>query len=188
MTGFDGVTGGVAARVMARLNADMEQAALAMVKPRDNESFLVIGFGPGMGLELLLDAVTPAAVLGVDPSRVMVKAARRRLARHRLGSSVELLRAPAADIPAARTFDAAIAVNCEQFWDPHRESLEAIASALRPRGRLVTVTHQWAIEKRHSLSDWKALVQADLAGAGLGAPAWSEDRYRSGPGIAYLAR
>ena len=112
----------------------------------------------------------------------------RRLARHRLRSSVELLQAPAAGIPAARTFDAAIAVNCEQFWDPHRDSLEAIASALRPGDRLVTVTHQWAIEKRHSLPDWKALVQADLAGAGLGAPTWSEDRYRSGPAIAYLAQ
>jgi arsenite methyltransferase len=188
MTGFDGVAGGFAARAMARLNADMEQAALGMVEPRDNESFLVIGFGPGVGLELLLDAVTPAAVLGVDPSQAMVKAARRRLARHRLRSSVELLQAPATDIPAARTFDAAIAVNCEQFWDPHRDSLEAIANALRPGGRLVTVTHQWAIEKRHSLPDWKALVQADLAGTGLGAPTWSEDRYRSGPAIAYLAR
>jgi SAM-dependent methyltransferase len=166
----------------------MEQAALGMAEPRDNESFLVIGFGPGVGLELLLDAVAPAAVLGVDPSRAMVNAARRRLARHRLRRSVELLRAPATGIPAARTFDAAIAVNCEQFWDPHRDSLEAIASALRPGGRLVTVTHQWAIEKRHSLPDWKALVQADLAGAGLGAPAWSQDRYRSGPAIAYLAR
>lgn len=188
MTGFDGVTGGIAARAMARLNADMEQAALGMVEPRDNERFLVIGFGPGVGLELLLVAVTPAAVLGVDPSRAMVKAARRRLAHHRLRSSVELLQAPATNVPATRIFDAAIAVNCEQFWDPHRDSLEAIANALRPGGRLVTVTHQWAIEKRHSLPDWKALVHADLASTGLGAPTWSEDRYRSGPAIAYLAQ
>ncbi len=172
---------------MARLNADMEQAALRMVEPRDDESFLVIGFGPGVGLELLLDAVTPASVLGVDPSRAMVHAARRRLARHRLRNSVELLQAPAADVPAATTFDAAIAVNCEQFWDPHRTSLQAIADALRPGGRLVTVTHQWAIEKRHSLQAWKTLVRADLADAHLGPPTWSEGRYQSGPAIAYLA-
>lgn len=186
MTGFDGVSGGIAARAMASLNADMEKAALAMADARDDERFLVIGFGPGVGLEMLLNAVAPAAVVGIDPSRAMISSARRRLARHPLYPRVELLQLSAADIPAARTFDAAIAVNCEQFWEPHRASLGAVADALRPGGRLVSITHRWAIEKRCSLADWKALVEADLAGTGLGSPTWSEDRYRSGPAIAYL--
>lgn len=188
MSEFDGVTGAMAARAMARLNADMEQAAVALVQPCDQERFLVIGFGAGVGMEQLLDAVAPASVLGVDPSRAMVKAARRRLAGHPRGNTVALLQVPAAEIPPGGSFDAAIAVNCEQFWDPHRDALEAVALALRPGGRLITLTHRWAIEKRQSLADWKARVQADLADSGLDAPTWTEARYRSGPAVGYLAR
>jgi arsenite methyltransferase len=188
MNGFDGVAGSIAALAMARLNVDMERAAVEMVEPRDQERFLVIGFGAGAGLELLLDAVAPASVVGIDPSLTMVKAARRRLGHHPRHSNVELLQVPVVDLPAGRTFDAAIAVNCEQFWAPHRDSLEAVAHTLRSGGRLVTLTHQWAIEKRHRLAEWKALVQADLAAAGFDIPTWSEARYRSGPAVGYKAR
>lgn len=189
MTGFDGITGALAARLMATLNADMERAALRLVEPLDGERFLVVGFGPGVGLELLLDAAAPASVLGLDPSAAMLQAARRRIARHpRRGASIELRRGRAADLMAEGTFDAAIAVNCEQFFDPHARSIRAIAGALRPGGRLASLTHRWAIERRHPVREWKALVEADLTDAGLGAPVWIEDRFRSGPALGYLAR
>jgi hypothetical protein len=68
MRGFDGIGGTIAARVMAAMNVDMERAALAMLEPHDGERFLVVGFGPGLGLVALLDAVTPASLLGIDPS------------------------------------------------------------------------------------------------------------------------
>ncbi len=79
--GFDGVTGRVAAAVMARRNRDMEEAALQLLAPRRGERILVIGFGPGVGIEMLVARCEPASVIGVDPSPVMVAAARRRLTR-----------------------------------------------------------------------------------------------------------
>ena len=135
MRGFDGIGAAIAARVMAAVNDDMERAALAMLEPHDGERFLVVGFGPGLGLVALLDAVAPASVLGIDPSGAMVRAARRRLANHPRAGVTQLRAVTAAGIPDGAAFDAAVAVNNEQLWAPHRSSLGAIASALRPAAR-----------------------------------------------------
>ena len=170
------------------MNADMERAALAMAEPTDEERLLVVGFGPGVGLVALLDRVTPASVLAVDPSPAMMRTAQRRLAVHRHGDLVELRAVPAVDISCPPRFDAALAVNAEQLWDPHGASVHAVGDALRPGGRFVSLTHQWAITKHHSLSAWQRLVEADLAAAGFETPIWSESRYRSGPGVGWVTR
>ncbi len=87
---FDGLSGEVAARVMARVNADMERAAVALAQLADGDRILVIGCGPGVGVVGILDAVVPAAgVLAIDPSAVMVRAAKRRAGRHGRGQLVQ---------------------------------------------------------------------------------------------------
>jgi len=114
----------------------------------------------------------------------MVRAARRRLSRHRRTGDVQLVKAPAAATPTGRDFDAALAVNSQQLWEPHRDSLRSISNALRPGGRLVTLTHQWAITKHHTvIPEWKALVEADLEASGFDPPEWSEAHCRSGPAL-----
>src|SRR5579863_6759832 len=123
---FDGVAGVVGARVMATVNADMERAALRALALRDGEDVVVFGFGPGVGLVAMLDTVTPRSVLAVDPSAAMERAARRRLARHPQRALVELARARAADVVARQCFDAAVAVNTVQLWDPHVDSARAV--------------------------------------------------------------
>lgn len=185
---FEGIGGMLAAPVRAALNADMERVAVESVQPRDGERFLVIGFGAGVGLTALLDAVDPASVLALDPSEAMQRAARRRLSRHRRGARVELVKAGATDIPPGVRIDAAVAVNSHQLWRPHRDSVAAIADALRPGGRLVTLTHQWAITKRQPLQAWTAQVESDLAEVGFATPLWSEASYRSGHALGLLAK
>jgi arsenite methyltransferase len=188
-TGFDGPAGRVAALVMARLNRDMEAAALDLLVPSDGERILVIGFGPGVGIELLLERCAPAAVTGVDPSAVMVTSARRRISRCRSSDVVTLLASTAADLaPGRETFDAAVAVNTHQLWQPHAPAAHAVASALRPGGRLVTVTHDWAIEKSVPIAEWRAQVGDDLVAAGFEEPTWSTSRYRSGSGTCLVTR
>jgi SAM-dependent methyltransferase len=182
-TGFDGPAGRVAAVVMARMNRDMEEAALDVLDPRDGERILVLGFGPGVGIELLLERCAPAAVTGVDPSPVMVAAARRRMAKCPSSDVVTLLASSAADLPRADApFDAAVAVNSHQLWRPHDATVHSLASALRTGGRLVTVTHDWAIEKTAPQAQWRARVGEDLDAAGFEEPTWSTSRYRSGSG------
>lgn len=185
---FDGIGGIVGAWLMARMNVDMEKAAIAMTEPRDGERFVVVGFGPGIGLLALLDAVTPSCVVALDPSGAMVRAARRRLSRHGRAGDVQLVKAPATGAPASRDFDAVVAVNTQQFWDPHRDSVRSISDALRAGGRLVTLTHRWAIAKHHAtIVEWKVLVEADLEASGFDPPEWSEARYRSGAALGLRA-
>jgi len=175
--GFDGVTGRVAARVMARVNADMERAALDALEPQPGDRVLVVGFGPGVGLVELLARVPDARVVGIDPSAVMVRAATRRLPA---GAPVELLARPVEDVEATLgPFDRAVAVNCHQCFAPD-VALARVAGVLTPGGRFVSLTHDWAIEKHEPLPAWRERVERDAARAGLGAPTWSTGRYRSG--------
>jgi SAM-dependent methyltransferase len=181
---FEGWRGTAAAQAMAVLNADMERAAVTALRPAPGEDFLVVGFGAGVGLVALLDAVEPGSVTAVDPSPVMVRAARRRLARHRPAVAMRLVEGTALDLCfEPEVFDAVVAVNSQQLWRPHRHSLANIARSLRPGGRLVTLTHQWAIARGRAIGMWQAAVKEDLAATGFGEPEWTEATYRTGRAI-----
>lgn len=185
MTGFDGLAGTIGAVVMARMNADMERAALEPLRPRDGEQFLVVGFGPGVGLIELFKQCRPASVIALDPSAAMLRAARRRLARHGQGGIVTLIQDTAARAELqAGSIDAAIAVNTHQLWEPHLDTIRNLAHALRPSGRVVSVTHEWAIAKHKPVADWIKAVTSDLLATGFKPPTWTTDNYRSGRGIA----
>jgi len=175
--GFDGVTGRVAARIMARLNADMERAGLDALDPQPGDRVLVIGFGPGVGIAELLRRV-PDATVGIDPSTAMVRAATRRLPA---GAPVEPLAEPLEALEATGPpFDRAVAVNCHQCFAPHDVALARLRGVLVAGGRFVSLTHDWAIEKRQPLPAWRRGVERDAATAGFSAPAWSAGGYRSG--------
>lgn len=184
---FDGVGGLLAAPIMAALNSDMERAAVKLAEPEFGARYLVLGFGGGVGITALLDVVEPGWVLALDPSEAMHRAAAKRLSRHPRRGCVELRNASAAQIPPGVDADAAIAVNSHQLWQPHEESVVALSRALRPGGRLITLTHQWAITNTTPLEEWKARVHSDLIEAGFTPPSWSEGSYRSGRGLALLA-
>jgi SAM-dependent methyltransferase len=187
--GVDALSGQEAARMMARLNADMEHAAIELLRPRNDERFLVIGPGPGVGVLALLDTIFPGGVVAIDPSRTMLHAAADRVRPHPYGDRVRLGALFALDIPpSAGPFDAAVAVNSQHLWQPHAESLKAIGQTMGAGGRLVTLTHLWAITRRGPLEEWQGLVAADLEHAGFEAPTWSTGRYRTGEGVALVAR
>jgi len=67
---------------------------------------------------------------------------------------------------------------------PRGSRVRAVARCLRARGRLVTVTHEWAIAKHQALDEWEAVVAADLVTVGCEPPACDRDDYRSGRGLA----
>ena len=77
-TGFEGVPGRLAGAVMARLNRDMEVAAVDELAPAPGASVLAVGFGPGVGIAELVARLPHGQIAGVDPSATMVAAARQR--------------------------------------------------------------------------------------------------------------
>lgn len=147
---FDGIGAGVVARIMARDNADMERDAVARLAPDEQQAVLEIGFGPGVGVELL--AARAAFVAGVDPSGVMLRVASKRNRAAIRAGRVELFERPAHQLPwPDARFDGCIAVNSVQLWDPMADSVAAVARVLKPGAALVTLTHDWAA-RRHAAS------------------------------------
>lgn len=110
-----GLLGRLGGRLMAHGNAATERRVVALVAPTEQDVVLVIGPGPGVGLEAA--ARRSAHVIGVDPSDVMLAMARRRCA-----SAVARGRLRLAVGTAARTgepdnsVDVVISVNNLQLW------------------------------------------------------------------------
>lgn len=144
---FDGVAGLIAGQAMIHMNAQAEREAIARLDPASGSHCLVIGFGPGVGLEALIDHAPGVRALGIDPSGAMMRMARRRNAAS-INVGRLMLRQQTLDqlAPSAGPFDAALAVNSLQFCDPIEASAAHLATLLRPGARLMTLTHAWAFE------------------------------------------
>jgi arsenite methyltransferase len=169
MAMFDGATGFVAAKVMARMNAAAEREAVDLLALPPNARVLVIGFGPGIGIHALLERHIDVGVVGVDPSGVMVKAAAKlngnavkagRLSLHQLGvTQLDVAHGP---------FDGAIAVNAIQMCEPFAQTAAHLRLLLRPGAHLVTITHDWAMAKHAgSVAAFVARLGEALTGAGF---------------------
>ncbi len=168
MSTFDGVSGWIAARVMARMNAEAEAEAVARLAPAPGTRILAIGFGPGVGLEALL-ARPVGHVVGIDPSAVMHRVAgernREALARGRLTLVRDLVEN--LDL-ALGGFDGAIAVHTLQMCTPFPLTAARLAAVLKPGARLVAITHGWAAARDHgSEAAFTARVGDGLAAAGF---------------------
>jgi ubiquinone/menaquinone biosynthesis C-methylase UbiE len=181
---FDGTAGRLAGRVMARMNRDMEIAAIDELAPAPDASVLAVGFGPGVGVAELLLRVPHGVVGGVDPSAVMVQQARRRNLAAVGSGQVTLERGTAESIPwPDGTFTGVVAVNSLQLWDPLDASVREVMRVLAPAGPLVTMTHVWAIEKREPVERWVNATSALLRGAGFDDVSHRTASFRSGQGL-----
>ena len=166
---FDGPAALVTARVMARRNLDAEREAIEVLDPRPTDRVVAIGVGAGVGVELLARRV--AWVFAVDPSRVMVDETIRRNRATIDDGRVVVVRTTAARLGVADGHvDGAVAVNSIQMWEPLADSLAEVARVLRPGGRLVTLTHDWAIERStgRTVDGWIEHVDGLAMAAGLG--------------------
>ncbi len=165
---LDGVAGMAAARVMAIVNADMEREAIDTLAPSVDDAVLEIGFGPGVGIEMLARKLAGGRVAGIDPSTAMLRAAERRNRAAIRAGRVELRLAAAHALPFDdASFDCAFAVNSMQFWDPLDASVAELARVLRPGAAFVALTHGWAIEKYAPCDEWLERARAALAAHGL---------------------
>lgn len=166
---FDGRAGRVIARVMARQNRDAEREAIEVLDPRSSDRVVAIGVGAGVGVELLAQRVT--SVYAVDPSQAMVEATTRRNRAAIEQGRVVVDRTTAARLEVPDdSVDGVIAVNTIQMFDPLGPSLAEIARVLRPGSRLVTLTHDWAIERStgRTVEAWTPWVEQQASEVGLG--------------------
>jgi ubiquinone/menaquinone biosynthesis C-methylase UbiE len=188
--GFDGPLGGLIGAIMARVNAQTEAEAVELLDPAPDASVLVLGFGPGVGVERLAKRLPRGHVVGVDPSATMLKAASRRNRAAIAVGRVRLERAAADATGAAdASFDGAVAVNTLQLCEPFEATAAELARVMRPGARLVALTHDWAARRHGQSADaWVDRILRALEAAGFTDARAFRARAEKGRSIAVTAR
>ena len=140
-----GLFGRVSSLMMRRINTEMNEHMVALLDLSGDEHVLEIGFGPGMGVQLLVAALPGGHVAGVDPSPLMVRQAGRRNAAAVGAGVVDLHEGVATDLPFTDVaFDAVCSANSLQLWGDLEVAFAEIARVLVPGGRLALSVHDWA--------------------------------------------
>jgi arsenite methyltransferase len=157
-----GVAGRLGGSIMARGNREQERDAIAAAALSSGECALVIGHGPGLGVLLAAEAVSPGGyVIGVDPSDVMRTMAAERSAGAVQTGDIELRTGTAEHTGCATgSVDAAISVNNVMLWN-RATGFAELRRVLRPGGRLVVSVH------RHVLDVEPGQLRAEAEAAGF---------------------
>ena len=157
-TGFQGTSGRLAGAVMARLNRDMEDAAVDELGPGPADRVLAVGIGPGVGIAALVPRLPHGFVGGVDPSLAMLDQARRRNWSAVNAGRRRARRCERRGDPVARRHLRRCSRRQQHaVVGPVRTAspVQEVSRVLTIGATLVTVTHCWAVEKRAPLpSGW----------------------------------
>ncbi|WP_414944923.1 class I SAM-dependent methyltransferase [Amycolatopsis sp. cmx-11-32] len=143
--GLLGRFGGLA---MAHGNAATELRVVELASIESGETALIVGTGPGVGLEAAAEHA--GRVIGVDPSPEMLARSRRRC-----GDKVELRRGTADSTGEPdEGVDVILTVNNVQLWENRAAGFDELFRVLRPGGRLLLSAHEkWLPVSRHELAD-----------------------------------
>lgn len=136
-----GPLGSIGGWLMARGNAATERHLVEIADLRRRDVVLVLGPGPGIGLEAA--ARRSGDVIGIDPSDVMLASCRRRTEELVRRGAVRLVCGVADDTgQAAGSVDVVLAVNNVQIWPDWQAGFRELHRVLRPGGRLLLSAHE----------------------------------------------
>lgn len=106
------------------------------VQPLDQ--VLEVGFGPGIAVQAVAQKLTDGRIAGVDFSKTMVEAARKRNIAAVWMGKVDLRMGDVVSLPFPdRTFDKAYSIHSIYFWPDAPAALREIARVMKPGGLLV---------------------------------------------------
>ncbi len=132
------------------------QASFDALKPGPGDTILDVGCGNGLlTVELARAVGANGKVIGIDPSRDMLTAARARCASN---DCVEFVEGIADSIPLADgTADKAVSVQTFEYIDDVSGAVDDVLRCLKPGGRLVISdlhfgTFVWASDDRERMS------------------------------------
>ncbi len=134
-----GPLGLVVGRELNKHNRPVTSAAVDAAAPRPGESVADLGFGGGVGLEILLQRVGGRGhVHGVDLSETMVRAARRRFRSEVSAGRLVVQEGSLLSLPLADDLlDAAITQNTVYFVDDLPGVFGEVQRVVKPGGRFV---------------------------------------------------
>ena len=133
----EGVLGRLGGVILVRANRSFAAEVVALLDVGASEKILEVGFGPGVGIELLARTAPAGKVAGIDPSEEMVRQATARNAAAIRTGMVDLRRGTVERMPFGDdAFDLALAINSMQVWPDVDAGLREIRRVLRPGGRI----------------------------------------------------
>lgn len=149
-----------------------------------HDGALVADVATGTGaVAIALARRYPCRVVGVDQSPDMLAGARDRIGAAGLSERVELVEAPAEDLPVApASVDALTHTYLLRYVDDPAAVLRTLAAAIRPGGMMASL--EFGVPRGAELHAWRAYTRAGLPLAGaLAGPAWVRTGRFLGPSI-----
>jgi ubiquinone/menaquinone biosynthesis C-methylase UbiE len=161
-----GTLGWLGGMIMARANAALARSAIGLLDVQPTEKVLEVGFGPGVGIELLARSAPAGRVAGIDCSTAMVAQARARNVEAIASGVVDLRHGAVEDLPFEDgSFDAVLAINSMQVWPDIMAGLREIRRVLRPGGRIALGFTPYSGQQRTGITE--SLSAAGFAQARL---------------------
>lgn len=147
-----GVLGRLGGKLMVRSKRAFAGWVVSELNLDPDDRVLEVGFGPGVGIQRLAEAVPRGFVAGVDASPVMVEQARRRNAAAIRSGLVELRRGLADDLPSDDdVFDAAMTMNSVQAWPDPVAGLRELRRVVKPGGTVAVAFTPHSGQSREEL-------------------------------------
>ena len=133
-----GLLGWLIGRVMAVETARDNEATLAYLSLAPTDHVLDVGCGHGRTIQRAAAATPLGRVVGLDPSRAMVRMAQRRNDASIAQGRVRVDQGDAAKLPYAdASFDKVCATHTLYFWTDFERVARELGRVLTPDGRLV---------------------------------------------------
>ena len=132
-----GIFGRLGGIIMARTNHKCAAWVIDLLGIQPHDRVLEVGFGPGVGIELLARSVSGGYVVGVDPSEGMVEQATARNVKAIESGRVDLRYGSVERLPFEdNTFNKALAINSMQVWPDAVAGLREMRRVMKPGGRI----------------------------------------------------
>jgi ubiquinone/menaquinone biosynthesis C-methylase UbiE len=132
-----GVLGRLGGLILARTKRDFIQWVIHLLKIQPHDKVLEVGFGPGVGIEILTAVVSSGYIAGVDYSKEMVEQAKARNAKAIEAGLVQLQYGSVEALPFADdTFDKALAINSMQVWSDVMVGLREMRRVMKVGGKM----------------------------------------------------
>src|ERR1700757_1905903 len=132
-----GTLGRLGGIIMARTNQKCAAWVINLLDTQSNDRVLEVGFGPGVGIQLLARSASAGFVAGVDYSEEMVEQATARNVKNIERGRVNLRHGPVESLPFGdNTFDKTLAINSMQVWPDAVAGLREMRRGMRAGGKI----------------------------------------------------
>jgi ubiquinone/menaquinone biosynthesis C-methylase UbiE len=130
-----GLFGIFTSNVMIKGNQTKYERLIKDLDVQPNDQILEIGYGPGMGIKMILESCPSCTVHGIDFSKLMNKKAGRYNRQYVHSGRAQLQYGDFLKLPVAiNTYDKVFCINVIYFWEDLAAPFEKVCSILKKGG------------------------------------------------------